>query len=78
MRLKNPKETPHGGFQFFYYADAPDGKRHLVHVHMTGTGKADPISQLTENVINSMRVNNVDPPDELREIIEHQICLRIS
>ena len=68
MRLKNKNIAPQGGFSFYFVGDGE------VVVHVTGNS----IPQLTEKARASMSNQGISIPENLPEIIEHQICLRQS
>jgi len=67
MRLKNLQESPHGGFVFFF---------HNEKLHQTDQVMANGIETLLNKTEAQFRNLGMEVPENLREIIEHQICLR--
>lgn len=67
MKLKDySKSPPNGGFTFFYY--------NLQKEYMQVKGNS--ITQLELRSRTQMQNQGLTVPDNLREVIEHQICLR--
>lgn len=68
MTLKDYNRSPaNGGFRFFY--KKPDGESSQVH-HPSS------IEQLVVRTVEQFRNNGMEVPENLRQIVEHQICLR--
>ena len=67
MRLKFPGDVPHGGWAFYLKVR---GKEVKLQSHS--------LALLTESVRKTLASNQLDvpSPEDLRTIIEHQICLR--
>lgn len=64
MKLRNPHDSPVGGF---YYDDPILGK----HVSTSGT-----LDRLTREVAGKYEGASIDIPENLRALIEDQICTR--
>ena len=67
MRLKNLNESPSGGFTFFF---------HNERLNQTDQVVANGMDTLTDKTASQFRNLGMEVPENLREIIEHQICLR--
>jgi len=68
MRLKNLNESPSaGGFTFFF---------HNERLNQTDQVVANGLDTLTDKTASQFRNLGMEVPENLREIIEHQICLR--
>lgn len=67
MRLKTLNESPFGGFVFFF---------HNEKLHQTDQVQANGLDTLTDKTAAQFRNLGMEVPENLREIIEHQICLR--
>lgn len=70
MRLKNPNRTPQGGFVFYYVL--PDQSEGRIPV----TGSANGIKALAVLARAILPPQGITVPQNIEEIIEHQICLR--
>lgn len=72
MKLKNKNEVPVGGYSFHFYGVSLEavGKRRMQ------TITCDSISQLTEKTRLTFLAQSIPFPDNMQEIIEHQICIR--
>lgn len=68
MKLKNPNHSPHEGF-VFYFIHPSNGETQMV-------GGANSIDTLETKVRHQFSNLKMPVPENLREIIEHQICLR--
>lgn len=70
MRLKNLNQSPHDGFVFYYEGKGGGPVRVPV------TGSAGSMRRLVLLASRALVNNGLDVPDNFRDVVEHQICLR--
>ena len=70
MTLRNPNETPNGGWKF-YFQSTEGGKPFTNEV-----SGANSVDDLTRKAALQMTNMNVSVPENLKQIVEHQICTR--
>lgn len=68
MRLKNSNKTPPYGWVFWY--KAPDGTTVQL------APQVNSLSALTAYVIKTFENQGIAVPENMQEIVEHQICMR--
>lgn len=67
MKLKQPNQVPSGGFCFYFRRESDN-----LQIKITGRNLRDLADKARKAMVNSA----MSPPDNLAEIVEHQICLR--
>lgn len=71
MYLKDKNRSPRGGFVFYF-----QHVKTMLEIRVPTKGGANGIPQLTTWSGATLRGNGMDVPDNLAQIVEHQICIR--